>query len=396
MIPKYYKVMEATTYKPIFCRNNQLLANGTALVQIEAYLNYNKKYFSTRIYLKPENWDKRHRQVKNHPNAIKLNRQINDFVNRLQAIELDRRNAGKHFTLEYLADVVNNKRTTSFYQFIENEINANTTSAQSTRKNQRNTLNHLRDFRKDVDFEHINYEFLADFEQFMQAKGLAINTINKNMRNIRKYVNLAINKELIDLNKYPFRKFQLKTESTNRTFLTPSEIQAIETLVLPPTKQHLQKPLDMFLFACYTGLRFSDIVTLTAKSLVNYESEAWLYVHQQKTSEAVKIPLYLLFDNKPLKIWQTYQHTDRPYLFDDYTNQYINRCIKEIAQLAGIKKVVTFHTARHTQATYLLYKGVSITTVQKLLGHKKLQTTQIYSKVMDLTIVKELGLVNFG
>ena len=70
--------------------------------------------------------------------------------------------------------------------------------------------------------------------------------------------------------------------------------------------------------------------------------------------------------------------------------------LRIIAEMAGIKKRVTFHVARHTQATYLLYKGVNITTVQKLLGHRRLETTQIYGKVMDMTIVNELQNVSFS
>jgi len=83
------------------------------------------------------------------------------------------------------------------------------------------------------------------------------------------------------------------------------------------------------------------------------------------------------------------------YFFDDFTNQYTNRALKDIAAMAGITKTVTFHTARHTTATFLLYKGVPITTVQKILGHKKLQTTQIYSKVMDLTLINELQKIEY-
>ena len=87
--------------------------------------------------------------------------------------------------------------------------------------------------------------------------------------------------------------------------------------------------------------------------------------------------------------------SDRVYYFDDYTNQYVNRCIKEIAKITGIEKRVTFHTARHTTATFLLYKGVNITTVQKFLGHAKVQTTQIYAKVMDMTMINELSKIEY-
>jgi site-specific recombinase XerD len=81
-----------------------------------------------------------------------------------------------------------------------------------------------------------------------------------------------------------------------------------------------------------------------------------------------------------------------PYLGNTAVNNYL----REICKLAEINKKVTFHVARHTQATYLLYKGVNITTVQKLLGHRRLETTQIYGKVMDMTIINELQNVSFS
>jgi integrase len=107
-------------------------------------------------------------------------------------------------------------------------------------------------------------------------------------------------------------------------------------------------------------------------------------------------PNALKLNRQIIEILNRHTQPDRKYIFDDLTNQYVNRCLKELAALAGIAKTVTFHTARHTQATFLPYKGVNITTVQKLLGHKKLQTTQIYSKVMDKTIINELQAVTFG
>lgn len=48
------------------------------------------------------------------------------------------------------------------------------------------------------------------------------------------------------------------------------------------------------------------------------------------------------------------------------------------------------HVARHTNATLLIYNGINITTVQKLLGHKSVKTTQVYTNVMDMTIIHDL------
>lgn len=391
---KHYD-METTIFNVVYNRKKKLLSNGTALIQIEAYLNCKKKYFSTGIYITPDQWDNKHRKVKNHPNALKLNRQIADFVAKLQSIELDRRNAGKPFTLDILNEFLKGKFTNSFIDFMQSEIEADRTSAPATITGHLTTLKTLKKFKKDILFDELTFELLTDFEKFLYNEGLHTNTVSKYFHNIRKFVNLAINKDLFELNKYPFRKFKIRNETTSREYLTPEEVTAIEMLKIPEEKKHLEKVRDMFLFSCYTGLRFSDVSALNVDSLRINDGNLWIETTMIKTTEPIRIPIYLLFNGKPTEILNRYIRPDRKYIFDELTNQYVNRCLKEIAAMAGVNKWVTFHTARHTNATYLLYKGVNITTVQKLLGHKKLQTTQIYSKVMDKTIINELEAVEF-
>jgi len=386
--------MEKAVFKPIYNRKNELLPDGKALVQIEAYLNGKRKYVTTSIYITPRQWDKKHQKVKDHPNDIRLNKQIADKIAEFEGLELDRRNAGKPFSLDLITEFVNGKLTNSFTKFMEIEIKQ-CKEATATKTVQTTTLNRLKEFKKDILFSELNYELLTDFERFLTKKGLGLNTINKYFRHIRKFINLAINKDLFELNRYPFRKFKAKTEETTREPLSPEELEAIENVIIPPEQAHLQKALDMFLFACYSGLRFSDLTALKKEHIIINDGMQYIDTKMIKTNTPIKIPLSLLFNGKPIEILDRYINSDRKYLFDELTNQYVNRCLKEIATLAGIKKRVTFHTARHTQATYLLYKGVNITTVQKLLGHKKLQTTQIYSKVLDMTVINELKQVNF-
>lgn len=126
------------------------------------------------------------------------------------------------------------------------------------------------------------------------------------------------------------------------------------------------------------------------------DGKEWLIKTMEKTNENVRIPIYEIFNGKPVEILAKYKNFGSIFCFKHLTNQHVNRQLKSIASLAGIEnKTITFHTARHTTATYLLYKGVSITTVQKILGHKKLATTQIYAHIMDLTIEKELTAVSW-
>lgn len=386
--------MEKTLFNAVYDRKKRLLANGTALVQVEAYLRGKNKYFSTKIYLTPDQWDKKHRKVKNHPNAIRLNKQIKDQIAKYEDFELERLNSGKPFTLDILSDFVNGKVTNDFVKFMSTEID-NEVCSTATTTSQKTTLAALKEFRSVILFSEMDYELLTDFEKFLYGKGLGVNTINKYFRHVRKFVNIAINKKLMDLNKYPFREFKAKSETTEREYLQPEELELLEALKLSKENAHLQKVLDMFLFSCYCGLRFSDLVALSRDKIVTKDGNIWIDTRMIKTNEPIKIPLYLLFQGKPIEILNKYIDTDRKFIFDELTNQYVNRCLKDIAKLAEITKNLTFHTARHTQATYMLYKGVSIKAIQKLLGHKKLETTQIYAKIMDKSLVNELEAVNY-
>lgn len=392
--------MDRAIFNVVYNRKKKLLSNGTALVQIEAYMYGKKKYFSTSIYLTPDQWDNKHRKVKNHPNAIKLNKQITDYRAKMEAIELDRRNAGKPFSLGILAETLQGREIHSFTDFMAKEIESGDDEP-TTKTTKRTTLATLRSFRKDILFDEVNYSLLSDFDLFLKERGLSDNTRSKYFRHIKAYVNLAINKDLMDLNRYPFRKFKLKTVQSERCYLEPDEVHRIENLYLPDKDAHLRKVIDMFLFSCYTGLRFSDVSALTVEDIQIVEAtentpvETWLCMTMQKTKEPIRLPLHLLFDGKPVEILNRYIQPNKNRIFKGSTNQYVNRCLKEIAKMAGIDKPVTFHTARHTNATYLLYAGANVTTVQKILGHKKLQTTQIYSKVMDKTVVKELSAIKY-
>jgi integrase len=388
--------MEKAIFSIVYNRKNKLLTNGTALIQVRAYLNGICKYFTTNIYATPDQWDKKHNRVKNHQNAISINRQLYEFVAKMEKTELDRRNANKPFTLEILQECINGKEIDSFTQFMRNEIATDRNNTTSTKVQHTITLNMLCEYRKNILFDEIGFELMTEIEKHLLNKGLKVNTVNKYFRHIRKFINLAIDKDLFDLNRYPFRKFKMKLEETNREYLTPDEVQEIEKLTFTKENDYLQKVKDIFLFSCYCGLRFSDISALRSDQIQTINDKIWIVLESTiKTGAPLRIPLYLLFDGKPIEILKTYTKPDRKYIFDEHSNQYVNRCLKEIATLAGITKRLTFHTARHTQATYLLYKGVNITTVQKLLGHKKLATTQIYAKVMDMTMINELKAVTF-
>ena len=381
--------MEKVIYNLVFNRKKQLNSEGKALIQVEAYLNKQKKYFSTKVYVKPFQWDAKRKAVKNHPNMESLNQYLTNFIAELEQVELEVAHSGKEFSLSDLKEKPDAGQT-SFSLFMKNEITQSNLK-QSTLKNHFSTLQVLSSFQADVSFNDLSFNFHCDFEHYMLVNKYHRNTIAKHMKHLKRYINLAINKDLFDLHRYPFRKYKIKYMESKRTHLTPEELEQLESLNLKG-RRTLQRTLDMFLFSCYTGLRFSDIVSITKDNFLFIEDKVWLIYSSVKTDVHVRLPLFLLFDGKSLPIYERYKNN--PWTLFDMpvsSNSNVNKQLRRICKMANVDKKVSFHTARHTNATLLLYNGANITTVQKLLGHKSVRTTEIYSNIMDMTVVRDLS-----
>lgn len=189
----------------------------------------------------------------------------------------------------------------------------------------------------------------------------------------------------------PFTKFKLTYEKKEREFLTKEELNKIENLVT--SIERLSAVKDLFLFSCYTGLSYIDIVNLSVKNIVNgNDGNKWIKTKRQKTGIHIKIPL-LDQAEKLIAKYKAHPRTENtkrllPYM----SNQKLNSYLKEIGDLCEIQKSITFHMARHTFATTItLSNDVPVETVSKLLGHTKISTTQIYARVVEKKISKDMN-----
>ena len=360
-----------------------------ALVQAEALLNQRKVYFKTNIYLIPEHWDKQTSQVCNHPQANDLNTMLFEFVLHLQAIELSFWKRGIPVTLSLLKDAIRKDQpvNVTFPVFARIYVQESDRK-RSTKENLMTTVTVLQEFRPGLDFKDITYTFLKDFEVHLKEKGNSVNTIAKHLRQLRTLVNEAINQGYIPSDAYPFRKFKIKQEKGRKEFLTPDELKRLENLDVDKKLRHV---LDAFLFCCYTGLRYSDFCQLTPENIIRVNGKRWLYFKSVKTDVEIRLPLHLLFEGKALAVLERYD------IVTDFAkigpNSEANKYLVQLAALARIRKHITYHTARHTCATLLVHQGVPITTVQKLLGHTSVRTTEVYSEVLSNTIIRDLKAV---
>lgn len=381
--------MNKIIYNLVYNRKKCLNKKGMALVQVEAYLGRKKKYFSTKVYLKPEQWDNKKLIVKNHPNADALNRLIYEFVATIEKKELELWQQGKRISLELLKNALTTQENnSSFISFFRQEV-MNSSLKDSTKRNHLSTLMLLQEFKKNITFSDLTFELISSFEYFLQLKGYHTNTIAKHMKHLKRHVNIAINKEYIEIQKYAFRKYKIKTIENKHTHLVPEELERLENLILSGRYVKLQKSLDAFLFCCYAGMRYSDFINLSSENFVDINQETWLIYKSVKTGTEVRLPLYLLFSGKGIAILNKYRDNLEDF-FHLRDNSNVNKDLIIITRLAGLSKRISFHTARHTNATLLIYNGINITTVQKLLGHKSVKTTQVYANVMDMTIIHDL------
>lgn len=381
--------MNKIIYNLVYNRKKCLNKKGMALVQVEAYLGRKKKYFSTKVYLKPEQWDNKKLIVKNHPNADALNRLIYEFVATIEKKELELWQQGKRISLELLKNTLTTQENnSSFISFSRQEV-MNSSLKDSTKRNHLSTLMLLQEFKKNITFSDLTFELISSFEYFLQLKGYHTNTIAKHMKHLKRHVNIAINKEYIEIQKYAFRKYKIKTIENKHTHLVPEELERLENLILSGRYVKLQKSLDAFLFCCYAGMRYSDFINLSSENFVDINQETWLIYKSVKTGTEVRLPLYLLFSGKGIAILNKYRDNLEDF-FHLRDNSNVNKDLIIITRLAGLSKRISFHTARHTNATLLIYNGINITTVQKLLGHKSVKTIKVYTNVMDMTIIHDL------
>ena len=381
--------MEKIRYRLVYNRKKHLNKQGTALVQVEASLNQRKIYFKTNLYIKPEHWDKRTSQVIGHPQANDLNSMLFEFVLHLQGIELALWKRGVPATLSLLKDAMKKNRPINItFPIFAKEYVQHSDRRESTKENLFTTITVLQEFRPGLDFKDITYTFLKDFEVYLREKGNGINTVAKHLRQLRTLVNEAINQGYIHADAYPFRKFKIRQEKGSHEFLTPDELKKLENLEVHDLK--LRHVLDAFLFCCYVGLRFSDFCQLTPSNFIRVNGKRWLHFKSIKTGIELRLPLHLLFEGKALAILDRNCITEFASLG---SNSEVNKALSVITSMARIKKHVTYHTARHTCATLLIHQGVPITTVQRLLGHTSVKTTEIYSEILSSTIVRDLKAV---
>ena len=239
--------------------------------------------------------------------------------------------------------------------------------------------------RKDLGLTEFTPAIVQDFELYLTTiAACAYNTAVKKMKTLKTITLYALKRGY--LLQDPFLDHHFHLNPVDRGFLTDEEILCIANKKIEIPRLELVR--DLFIFSCFTGLAYIDVSNLTPDHIVTLGDKQWIMTQRQKTSVETNV---LLLDIPKAIIakygGKTYRNGK---LFPMLTNQKTNSYLKEIADICGIKKKLTFHLARHTFATMSLSKGVPMESVSKMLGHTNIRTTQIYARITNKKIEHDM------
>lgn len=361
--------------------------DGTFPIQIRAYQDRKRRYYSSGLYVLPHQWNERNRLVCNHPLAYEYNAELTAQKLSYQRHILDLKRADKVPTLQRLDNFREYGDIQSFLDFIAHELDRDATLSKGTRRNHQQTLNKLLEYRPDTKFSDLDYLWVEQWNNFLYKQKLSINSIHGHHGRVVRYINLAIKKELVSNFINPYTFFKRKTEKTSTIALSRYEVAAIEALELRE-EPHLERMRDLFLYCCYTGLRAADAASLRFCDFDRDDRGYTMNIIAQKTGKQLLTSIYKLYDGKPQLLVQKYEamkqatpnSNDMVFLSksDGLTNQHINRVLKQLGLRANIKKNLTSHVGRHTFVTDM-FNRTTPGVIQKLVQHGSINTTMRYA-----------------
>lgn len=367
-------------YKLVFNRSHRLNKRGEGLIEIECSQQNRRIYFTTHTYVKPEQYKRG--TIIGTPNADGLNYALYAMIQDVERIELEYIKRGVDVSLPLLKEAVRThvSPAAKLYEF-GLQVISQSERKNLTKLNYQTLLNNLERFRKGVLITDIDYQFLVSYDKWLRESGIAHNTRISRLRLLRALLNEAKKRDLITIN--PFDRFRIQQMVSKKGFVTKEQLHKLERLSL---KGSDDKVRDAFLIGCYTGLRFSDIISLRREHINN----GWLTKKMVKTGFVVDIPIADLFGGKMISVIEKYNGDIEKLTRSLGSNSTVNKILRTVLDKIGADAKITFHSSRHTFATLLGQAGVQLTTIQKLLGHQKLQTTQIYSEVDRRAIANDI------
>jgi integrase len=367
--------------------------NKKGMCPLRCRITYKKKRkeFSTGLFINPDNWKSKEQTANNNT----LNTQISLIKQEInQAFLFLKVNKEQldveDIYLQYKGENIKEDETVlevfkAHNNRVEKLIGKEYVLATLWKFNQAMTL--LKGFIKhhykknDYLFKDLDIKFIKDYEFYLKSeRNLAQSSIYKMIQRFKKIIKIAISEGYLD--KDPFIMYKCKNPKITIVYLTVEELKVLEEHQFSQTK--LEQVKDMFIFCCYTGLAYQEMANLKKHHIIKgFDGNLWIEIIRAKTTRKISIPLLPV----PLELLNKYA-----FELPTISNQKFNSYLKEIADIVGIDKKLTHHTARKTFATtVLLYNDVPMEIVSELLGHSSITITEShYGKIVPKKVSEEM------
>lgn len=384
------------------------MINGTAPIYARITVNGKRAEISIKQSVMPDHWNAKSESVKGSTEEARL---LNSFINMIRG------NIEKHYMNmvakeEFVtADAIKAKylglhqkeRTIDEVFEEHNKMMAEQVQAKTVVKetldkywNVKRVLSVFikqRYHKTEMTLKELNHRFVVDFIYHLKTeKKVQHNTAMTYVKKLKKVVSFAISNEWIE--KDPFRNFRCNTNETSREYLTKDELARVMDAKL--SNPVLERLRDVFVFQCYTGYAYGEMLRLTKDHFHRgMDGTLWCSIQRDKTKNKTakksNVPLLPI----PFQIFEKYKDDPECNLkgkaLPVESNTNMNKNLKQIARICGIKKNLTTHIGRHTFATTVaLANGVPIESISSMLGHKQISTTQIYAKVLDTKVSEDM------
>lgn len=377
--------------------------NKRGLCPLNCRITFNKdrKQFSTGLFINPIYWQSKLQTInKKDVNSDFQNSQIQEILKKIQNIVRVFQLEQETYKLEDIyqkfrgKEIKNREHILSYYkgylQSIKKLIGLDI--KENTFKKFEYVCMHLGNFIKwkynsnDYLMEELNLQFLDDFSYYLRTvKHQEQVTINKTIQRFRTPIKIAISQGFLDRD--PFLLHKAKKVNKAVVFLTLDELHKFESHNF--TQCRLSMVQDLFIFCCYTGLAYNEMSNLQIKNLqIGFDQMNWIQMKREKTQRQISVPIL----PKAQKVINKYLKENCEVVLPKISNQKFNSYLKEMAEIIGIDKKLTHHTARKTFAsTVLLYNDVPMEIVSELLGHSKMSITQEhYGKIVQSKVSEHM------
>ena len=376
-------------------KSEKMDKNGLVPIYAKLFINTQKIEISTNRRIELYKWDKKNKKAKEDE---ELNQFLELYKTKLYNTYSKALLKDEYLTPELFKEIFlgTKMEKVKIHYLLETATLHNTNFEKligikysyGSYKNYKSTLKYLNEFvplyanAKDIPLEEVNYNFCEAYYGYVTTeKTCTTNGANKQIQRLKKIVNYAIKQGFISKN--PMATFTLEFKQVNRVILTIEELKKL--IQFDFQRPTLEKVRDVFIFQCFTGLSYADIKTLNLRDI----EDNLIKMDRAKTGNKFVVPL-LPQALELIDKYADYENAAKP-IFPVLSNQKMNLNLKLIQEIVGIKKSLTTHIGRHTFATTIaLANGVPIETVSKMLGHTKISTTQVYAKVLDDKIIKDM------